>query len=45
MKLKHWVFLAFTLIGILFVTHFLLAKNHGGGSFMNGIGLSGMRAG
>jgi hypothetical protein len=41
-KLKHWIFVGFVLVGILFVVH--IATQHGGISgFTSGLGLPGMR--
>ena len=40
MKLKHWVGLAFVVVGVLFVAH--LVMSHGGlAGFKAGIGLGG----
>lgn len=40
MKLRHWVFLSFILIGILYVVH--MYTSHGGVTgFRSGLGLGG----
>lgn len=40
MKLKHWVGIAFLLVGVLFIGH--LVMSHGGvAGFKQGIGLGG----
>lgn len=40
MRLRHWVLLAFILIGALFVFH-LLTSHGGTAGFMSGLGLGG----
>lgn len=41
MKVKHWLFLAFALIGVLFVLHYIMSQKTGGFLSTLGIGNSG----
>lgn len=39
MKVKHWLFLSFALIGVLFVLHYVMSQHNGG--FLANLGVGG----